>query len=62
VRSVTGKELQIEQLSKQPGDVDITNADISKAKNLLDYDPATSFHQGMKKLYDWYVSNRLISQ
>lgn len=54
VRAVTGKELVIEQLPQQPGDVEITNAEISKARKLLDYDPTTPFHQGMEKLCQWY--------
>jgi UDP-glucuronate 4-epimerase len=37
-----------------PGDVDITFADISKAKKLLDYDPQTSIEQGIRKFVDWY--------
>jgi len=59
VREVTGKQLLIEELPKQPGDVDITNAEISKARELLDYDPKTSFRDGMKKLCDWYKEHRL---
>ncbi len=59
VREVTGKELLIEQLPPQPGDVDVTNADISKARKLLDYDPKTSFRDGMAKLCEWYRVSRL---
>lgn len=59
VRDVTGKELRIEQLPQQPGDVDITNAEISKAKQLLDYNPETSFRQGMERLCNWYKATRL---
>jgi UDP-glucuronate 4-epimerase len=54
VRSVTGKELLIEQLPMQPGDVEVTNADVSKARRLLGYDPATSFAQGMGNFYKWF--------
>ncbi len=59
VRDVTGKELVIEQLPEQPGDVALTNADISKSRKLLDYDPKTSFREGMRKFCDWYKDNRL---
>ncbi len=59
VRQVTGKELLIEQISPQPGDVDVTNADISKARKLLDYDPKTSFRDGMARLCEWYRLVRL---
>lgn len=57
VAKVTGKSLVIEQYPSQPGDVDITNADISKAKSLLGYSPKTSFLDGMAKFHDWYRSN-----
>lgn len=59
IRRVTGKELLIEQLPMQPGDVEITNADISKAKRLLDYNPSTSFADGMAVFCDWYRATRL---
>jgi UDP-glucuronate 4-epimerase len=59
VRDVTGKELLIDQLPEQPGDVALTNADISKSKKLLDYNPRTSFRDGMAKFCDWYRSRRL---
>ena len=42
------------QLPSQPGDVDITYADISKAKNLLGYDPKTPFETGVKNFYQWF--------
>ena len=38
----------------QPGDVNITFADISKAKELLNYDPKIDFYQGIKKTLDYY--------
>ena len=54
IEKVSGKKLNIIQEGKQPGDVDITFADTSKAKNLLDYNPQTSFHDGMKIFADWF--------
>lgn len=54
VRDVTGRELLIEQAPPQPGDVEITMADVSKARQLLDYNPATSFREGMARFCDWY--------
>jgi UDP-glucuronate 4-epimerase len=54
ISRVTGRELIIEQHSAQPGDVEITNADISKARNLLGYAPNTSFEEGMRAFNEWY--------
>jgi UDP-glucuronate 4-epimerase len=59
VREVTGRELVIEEAPPQPGDVEITNADISKARRLLDYDPATSFREGMALFCEWYRRTRV---
>lgn len=58
VRAVTGRELVIESLPAQPGDVDVTSADISKARRLLDYDPATPFAEGMARFSAWYRAAR----
>jgi UDP-glucuronate 4-epimerase len=55
VSKVTGEEIQVEEHPMQPGDVTITNADISKARRLLDYDPRTSFAEGMKEFYEWFI-------
>lgn len=57
-----GKVLNIEpninQLPMQPGDVDRTFADISKAKHLLGYEPQTSFEEGIRKFVQWYIDQR----
>jgi UDP-glucuronate 4-epimerase len=57
ISRVTGKALHIEQLPPQPGDVEITNADISKARSLLGYAPETSFEDGMRIFNSWYGAN-----
>jgi UDP-glucuronate 4-epimerase len=54
---VTGKKLIIEPYPPQPGDVDLTNADISKARTLLGYAPTTSFEQGMREFNEWFGAN-----
>ena len=59
VSDITGRDLLIDQMPMQPGDVKITNADVSKARQLLDYNPAISFREGMSELYSWYSVNRM---
>lgn len=44
----------IEELPMQQGDVDITFADITKAKDMLGYNPKTSFKDGINKFIEWY--------
>ena len=52
------KEPKIKQLPMQPGDVDRTYADISKAKKLIGYEPKVSFEQGIKNFIEWYKKNK----
>jgi len=49
-----GKEKNVIYEAMQPGDVDITFADIAKAGHLLDYKPATDMSTGIKKFIAWY--------
>lgn len=42
-------------LPMQPGDVEKTYADISKARALLGYSPGTSFQNGIKKFVEWFL-------
>jgi UDP-glucuronate 4-epimerase len=57
IEEVTGKKATIEQLPEQPGDVSKTFADITKAKQLLGYNPQTNLKDGLKKFYDWFREN-----
>ncbi|MFB6182172.1 MAG: GDP-mannose 4,6-dehydratase [Candidatus Magasanikbacteria bacterium] len=54
VQDISGKEAEIEVLPEQPGDVEVTHADISKAREILDYNPKTSFEQGLTNFIRWY--------
>jgi UDP-glucuronate 4-epimerase len=58
VEAVTGRVLQVEQYPMQPGDVLVTNADISKARKMLGYDPSTTFFDGMRNFYEWYSTHQ----
>ncbi|REC75380.1 epimerase [Chryseobacterium elymi] len=42
-------------LPMQPGDVQKTNADITKAKTLIGYKPDTDFQNGIKKFVEWFL-------
>ena len=41
----------------RPGDIKHSNADISKARELLGYDPDWSFEHGIEAAIDWYKKN-----
>ena len=51
-------EPKIKQLPMQPGDVDRTYADVSKAKKLIGYEPKVSFEQGIQNFVNWYKENQ----
>lgn len=53
IEDVLGKKATINQLPMQPGDVDKTVSDISKAQRLLGYHPKTSFKDGVRKFIKW---------
>ena len=54
VEEHSGRKAIINVLPEQPGDVPRTCADISKARELLGYDPKTPFSEGIAKLVKWY--------
>ena len=51
---VCGTTPNIKQLPMQAGDVDITYANIDKAKNILGYNPQYSFRKGIENFVKWY--------
>lgn len=53
IGDVLGIEPRIKQMPMQPGDVDRTYADVSKAKGLFGYEPKWSFRQGIEKFVEW---------
>lgn len=53
-----GVEPKIQKLPMQPGDVERTFADVSKAKKILGYEPKTSFEEGIKNFVEWYKLNK----
>ena len=57
IGEVVGTVPKIKKLPMQPGDVNRTYADISKAKKLLGYLPKTSFKEGIINFVNWYNKN-----
>ena len=56
---VDALEVDIEPLygPERAGDIKHSNADISKARELLGYDPDWSFERGIKAAIEWYKEN-----
>ena len=53
IEDALGKKAIIERLPNQPGDVNQTYADVSKAKKELGYEPATQIEVGLKRFVEW---------
>ncbi|HSW31543.1 MAG TPA: NAD-dependent epimerase/dehydratase family protein [Longimicrobiales bacterium] len=51
-----GVDPVVEQLPPQPGDVERTWADISRARAVLGYDPRTPFREGIRRFVGWMES------
>lgn len=56
IEKVLGKKAVLDKQPIQPGDVEKTYADISKAKEILGYNPKTNFEDGIKKFVEWYMN------
>lgn len=52
-----GKKIEPNFGPDRAGDIKHSNADISKAKELLGYDPQYNFEQGLNLAIDWYKDN-----
>jgi UDP-glucuronate 4-epimerase len=61
IEKISGKLAIIEQAHHQAGDVNHTLADITKAKQLLNYQPQTSLADGLARFIAWFQANRLSS-
>ena len=49
-----GKEAKKEFLPMQPGDVRATAADISKAQEMLGFEPKTMIQEGVPQFVEWF--------
>lgn len=54
IEELLGKKVIINRLLTQPGDVNITFADITKAKKVLGYFPSKDLREGIKEFIQWF--------
>jgi len=60
LKEISGKNIDPVHGPERNGDIKHSLADVSKARKLLGYDPATSPLEGLRKTFDWYKKNSLI--
>lgn len=53
IEVATGKKADIQWEGDQPGDVKLTSADISRAQELLGYNPGTTIDEGLRATAQW---------
>jgi UDP-glucuronate 4-epimerase len=58
IEGAFGKKIKIKFLPNQPGDVQVTWADISKARRLMNYKPKVKIEKGIKEFVKWYKDAR----
>jgi UDP-glucuronate 4-epimerase len=58
IEKLLGKRAIINQMPEQPGDMSLTCADISKARNLLGYNPSTPLREGLPKFIEWFLRSQ----
>jgi UDP-glucuronate 4-epimerase len=60
LEQVLGRKAQVRLAPSQPGDVERTFADISRARRLLGFAPRVAIADGLRKFVDWYLNKREI--
>jgi nucleoside-diphosphate-sugar epimerase len=54
LNEVLGTEIKPKYTDPRPGDVPHSKADISKANNLIGYEPDVGFREGLEKTVEWF--------
>ena len=57
LREIIGAKVEPKYEPSRPGDVQDSQADISKARRLLGYEPLVTFEEGLARTVAWYQTN-----
>src|SRR5688572_19690268 len=58
VEELTGKTANVQYGPPNLADVSMNHADVTKAKNMLGWDPQVDLRDGIRNLIDWYYAER----
>jgi UDP-glucose 4-epimerase len=58
IRDQIDPSLELVYADRFEADAEHTHADVSKARELLDYEPTISIEEGVSQFIDWYTQNR----
>lgn len=56
LEKVSRVRAQIHRSKKPPGDMAITLANLEKSRRVLNFDPRTSFEDGIRNFYEWFLT------
>jgi len=57
---ISGRKAILDLQPQQPGDIEVTYANVSKARRLLDYNPTTTIQRGLKAFIEWFEHNQIV--
>src|SRR5215468_3030156 len=57
INKITGNDISAIHAEPRVGDIKHSQADITRAKEQLGYDPKVSFEEGLRRTIDWYRGN-----
>ena len=58
LEEIIGKKADIVQNPRHPADILTSQADVSKAKQVLGWEPQVSLEDGIQGVVDWYIKER----
>ena len=58
IRDQIAPAKEIEYTNRNSADAEHTHADVTKARDLINYTPTTSIEEGVSKFIEWYQENR----
>jgi nucleoside-diphosphate-sugar epimerase len=56
IARLAGTEVSAQRRVAQPGDVDATAADLTRAADLLGYQPTVELEEGLRRQWEWLVA------
>ena len=57
LQRISGKKLEVKYEPAREGDIRDSQADITKAREVLGYEPAVVFEEGLERTFEWYRVN-----
>lgn len=60
LEKANGRKARIDRRPVPPGDVERTFADVSRAKELLGYEPRIALPEGLRRFVDWYRETMVV--